>query len=190
MTPYLLNAGKFLIETVFGSLIVLFLLRAMLILVRAPFNEPMCRFVYQLTNPVITPLRRVVPRWRNLEFASLVIAWLLATLETTLLVALFGLPFWFFRLLPHGLVDVLDWIILIELAAMLVYCVMSFVPAMRYDSNFRLLDRFVAPVVAPFRRLVPPIGGLDFSVWFASIALILVRILVINPLSDFTQVLP
>lgn len=188
--PHLLNAGKFLIETFFGFFIVVFLLRAMLILVRAPFNEPVCRFVYQFTNPVITPLRRVVPRWGNVEFASLLVAWLLATLETALIVALFGLPFWFLRLLPYGFVQMFDWIILIELAAMLVYCVMSFVPAMRYDSNFRLLDRFVAPVVSPFRKLLPPIGGFDFSVWFASIALILVRILVINPLSDLTQTLP
>ena len=187
--PYLLNAGKFLIETLFGFFIVVFLLRAMLIMVGASFYEPICQFVYKVTNPVITPLRRFVPRWRNIEFASLLVGWLLATLETTLLLALFGLPLWFFGLLPYGFVQVLDWVVLIELAAMFVYCVMSFAPAMRYDSNFRLLDRFVAPVVRPFRRLVPPLGGFDFSVWFASIALILVRILVISPLSDFTQTL-
>jgi YggT family protein len=185
--PYLLNAGKFLLETLFGFFIVLFLVRAMLIVVGASFYEPICQFVYRITNPVITPLRRFVPRWRNLEIASLLVAWLLATLETSLLLALFGLPFWFFGLLPYGFVEMLDWIILIELAAIIVYCVMSFVPAMRYDSNFRLVDRFVAPVVGPFRRIMPPLGGLDFSAWFASIALILVRILIIGPLADFTQ---
>src|SRR5262249_2413861 len=114
--PYLLNAGKFLIETVFGFLIVVFLLRTMLIAVGASFYEPICQFVYKLSNPVVTPLRRFVPRWRNIEFASLLVAWLLTTLETTLLLVLFGLPLWFFGLLPYGLVAVLDWIILIELA--------------------------------------------------------------------------
>jgi YggT family protein len=185
--PYLLNAGKFLIETVFGFLIVLFLLRVMLIAVGASFYEPICQFIYRLTNPVVTPLRRFVPRWRNIEFASLLVAWLLATLETMLLLALFGLPLWFVGLLPYGLVETFDWVILIELAAILIYCVMSFIPAMRYDSNFRLLDRFVAPVINPFRRLLPPLGGLDFSAWFTWIALMLVRILVVGPLADFTQ---
>ncbi len=134
---YLLNAAAFLVTTIFGFLICLFLGRMLLIAVGASFYEPVCRFVYALTNPVITPLRSVVPRWGR-----------------------------------------------IELVAIFVYCVLSLFPAARYDGNFGLLARVVEPVVRPFRRLLPPVGGLDFSCWVASIALILVRLLVIMPLAD------
>jgi len=181
--PYILSAAIFLIQTAFGLFIGLFLLRFLLIAVGLPFHEPICQFVYRLTNPVIAPLRRFVPRWRKFELAALLIAWLLVLLESMLLDMLLG-RMRFFGLLAPALVSTLDWIIWIELGAILVYCVLSFFPSMRYEDGYRLLDRFVAPIVNPFRRWLPPIGGFDFSCWFASVALILARLLVIAPLAD------
>jgi YggT family protein len=181
---YVQNAGVFLIQSIAGFFIVVFLLRAMLILVNAPFNEPVCRFVYLMTNPVITPLRRVIPRWGRIELAALVVAWIIAAIELALLTFLAHLGFTLTEIVLRGLVDTLDWLVLIELVAILIFCVLSFIPSMRYDSNYSLLVRFTDPVVRPFRRLLPPFGGLDFSCWFASITLVLVRMLVIAPLAD------
>ena len=181
---YLQNAGTFLLQSIFGFAIVLFLLRMMLIAVGAPFNEPVCRFVYALTNRVITPLRPLVPRWRRIETASLLLAWMLAALELFLLVAMLGARVGIAGVMLRALVDVLDWLILIELVAVFAFCVLSFFPSARYDSNFRLLSQFIDPVVRPFRRLLPPLGGLDFSCWFASIALVLARMLIVAPLGD------
>jgi len=54
-----------------------------------------------------------------------------------------------------------------------------------YDNpTLQLLAQVTEPLVRPFRRIVPPIGGLDFSLMFAMIALTLARILVIAPLND------
>lgn len=182
--PYLQNAGVFLIQTLFGFFIVVFLLRTMLIAIGASFYEPICRFVYQLTNPVITPLRGFVPRWRNIEIASLLVAYVIIAIQWMLFVGLFGVPLSIGGVLLRALIDLLDWGVLIQLVAIFGFCILSFFPAARYDSNFRLLDQFTAPIVRPFRRMVPPLGGLDFSCWFASIALILARMLVIAPLAD------
>ena len=181
---YLLNAGTFLVQALFGFLIVLFLLRVLLIAVGASFNEPVCRFVYALTNRVMTPLRGIVPRLRRIEIAALLVAWLLAALELFLLVAMLGAPVGVGGVLLRALVDVADWLILIELVAVFAYCVLSFFPSARYDANYRLLAQFIEPVVRPFRRLLPPAGGLDFSCWLASIVLVLARMLVIAPLGD------
>jgi YggT family protein len=183
--PYLQNAGVFLIQTLFGFFIVVFRLRLLLIAVAAPFNEPVCRFVWQITNRVATPLRRIVPRWRRLEFASLLVAYSLTVLELLVFVALFGAALGVGGLLLRAAADTLDWIVLIELVAIFGYCILSFIPSTRHDANFRLLAQFVDPVVRPFRRLLPPLGGMDFSCWFAAIALVLVRMLVVAPLADF-----
>ena len=187
---YLLNAGTFLIQTLFGFFIVVFLLRVMLIAINAPFNQPICRFVYQLTNPLVTPLRRFVPRWRRIELASLLIAWLLALLELALLAVLFGAHLGVTGALLRALIDTADWTLLILLVAIFALCVLSFIPALRHDPNMRLLTQFTEPVVRPFRRLLPPLGGMDFSFWIAAIALILVRMLVIAPLADLALRLP
>ena len=187
--PYFLNAGQFLIQTLFGFFIGIFLLRLLLIAVGAPFNQPLCRFVYMFTNPVVTPLRRIVPRWRRWEFAAVAVAWLLVAIESALLTALLGLPLRWAALLAGALVQTIDWIVLIELAAILIYCVLSFFPTLRYDTNFRLVAQLVDPVVRPFRRRLPPLGGFDFSCWLASVALILVRMLLIQPLADLAGTL-
>jgi len=182
---YLQNAGSFLITSLFGFAICVFLIRTLLIAVGAPFNEPVCRFVYAITNRVVTPLRRIVPRWRRVELASVLIALVLALLQLVLLTALLGVSLSIAGLLLRALIDTLDWLILIELVAIFAFCVLSFFPSTRYDSNFRLLMQFIDPVVRPFRRLLPPLGGFDLSCWAASIALILLRMLVIAPLADF-----
>ncbi|MBS0570488.1 MAG: YggT family protein [Proteobacteria bacterium] len=183
--PYLQNAGVFLIQTLFGFFIVVFLLRLLLIAVAAPFNEPVCRFVWQVTNRAVTPLRAIVPRWRRVEFASLLIAYVLVLAELLVFIALFGAMLGIGGLLLRAAADTLDWIVLIELVAIFGYCILSFIPSARYDANFRLLAQFVDPVVRPFRRLLPPLGGMDFSCWFAAIALVLVRMLIVAPLADF-----
>lgn len=185
--PYIQNAGVFLIQTIFGFFIVVFLLRLLLIAVAAPFNEPVCRFIWQLTNRAATPLRSIVPRWRRLESASLLIAYLLALIELLVFVALFGAALSIGGLLLRAAADTLDWIVLIELVAIFGYCIMSFIPGAHHDSNFRVLAQFVDPVVRPFRKLLPPLGGMDFSCWFAAIALVLVRMLVVAPLADFAS---
>jgi YggT family protein len=187
---YLQNAGGFLITSIFGFLICVFLVRLMLIAVGASFNDPICRFVYQITNPVMTPLRRFVPRWRRIELASLLVAWLLALIELVLITFLLGASLGFGALLLRALVDTADWILLIQLVAIFVRCILSFMVAERYNPNMQLLVQFTEPVVRPFRRLLPALAGLDFSCWFASIALILVRMLVLAPLGDLALHLP
>ncbi len=181
---YLQNAGAFLITTIFGFVIGLFLIRLLLIGAGAPFNNPICRFVYSATNSIATPLRRFVPRWGRIEFASLLIAWLLALVEFGLLMLISGTALSLPGVMLRALVQILGWLIWIELIAILVRCVLSFIVTARYDPNVQLLIQCTEPVVRPFRRLLPALGGLDFSCWFASIALILVQMLVLAPLAD------
>ena len=181
---YFTNAGLFLVQTIFGFFIALFLVRVLLIAVSASFYEPVSRFVYALTNRVITPLRRFIPRWRKIEIASLLVAIVLALIEQIAIVFLSGasVGIGYFLLMPF--VRVFDLLIWIELFAILARCLLSFVITDPYHSNMQLLYQFTEPVVKPFRRSLPTIAGLDFSCWFASIALILVRLLVVAPLSD------
>lgn len=182
--PYLANAGQFLLQTLFGFFIVVFLLRVLLIAINAPFNQPICRFVYLFTNPVTMPLRGLIPRWRRLEISSLLIAWLLVLLELIVFALLFGFALSAVGFALRAAAELLDWIVLIELVAIFAFCLLSFIPNAHYDANFRLIAAVVEPVVRPFRRILPPLGGLDFSCWLAMIALILVRLLIVAPLAD------
>jgi YggT family protein len=181
---YLANAATFLIQVAFGFFIGLFLVRVLLIAVGASFYDPICRFVYQLTNPVITPLRRFVPRWRRLEIASLLVAWVLILIELALFVAIAGASIGVGGLLLRSAVSLLDWLIWIALIALFARAILSFVVSEHNNPSMQLLVQCTEPLVRPFRRIVPPLGGLDFSLMFAMIALTLAQILIIAPLND------
>jgi YggT family protein len=181
---YLANAATFLIQTAFGFFIGLFLVRMLLIAAGASFYDPICRFVYQLTNPVVTPLRRYIPRWGRVELASLLVAFVLILIEYGLFIAISGASMGIAGLLLRALVALLDWLIWIELIALFARGILSFVASEYSNSSMRLLVQCTEPVVRPFRRILPPVAGFDFSLMAALIALILVQILVIAPLND------
>jgi YggT family protein len=106
-------------------------------------------------------------------------------LQLVLLIALLGASANPAGVLLRALVDTLDWALVIQLAAIFVRCIVSFFAPAQHNPNMQLLEQVTEPVVRPFRRLVPPLAGLDFSCWFASIALVLIRMLVLAPLGDF-----
>lgn len=46
---------------------------------------------------------------------------------------------------------------------MFVWVVLSWIPDLRYSGFYRFLDRIYAPFLEPFRRIIPPINGIDIS---------------------------
>jgi YggT family protein len=182
--PYLANAAAFLIQTIFDFLIGVFLVRAMLIAVNARFYDPICQFVYKLTNPVITPIRRLLPRVGKIDTASLVVAFALALIELILLAGVAGLRYGPLGWPLGALVTVLSIAVWIAFWALLIRAVLSFFTNERDHPNAQVLVLLTEPIVRPFRRLVPPVAGMDFSFLIASVALILVRLLIVAPLAD------
>jgi YggT family protein len=180
---YFINAAVFLVGTLSDFLIGVFLIRMLLIACGASFYDPICQFVYKITNPLITPIRPFIPRWRKIETASLLVAFVLALIEIGLYTALAGARFSAAGWLLGAVVAVLGLLLWILFWAILIRSVLSFFVD-RYHPNAQLLTQVTEPFVRPFRRILPPMAGLDFSLWFASLALILARMLILAPLSD------
>ena len=82
---YFANAGQILVNFAFGALIALVVLRVLLEGVRANFYNPVCQFLYKLTNPVLMPLRKVIPAWRSIDLAAVLLAWLLSAAKLAML---------------------------------------------------------------------------------------------------------
>ena len=71
------NAGIFLLNTIFGIYITLLLLRFLLQILRADFYNPVCQLLVKITNPLLTPLRRVIPGFFGIDFAAIVLLFIL-----------------------------------------------------------------------------------------------------------------
>lgn len=182
---HLANAGALIVQVLFGLVIGLFFFRLLMQGLRVDFRNPLSQFVYRLTNPVLIPIQKALPVVNGWNLAALLITFLLTLLETWLLYRLagFGLP------LPALLVIALAMLIQFAATALLwmiiVRAILSFVSPDPYNPVVQTLYRLSDPILKPFQKLVPAIGGLDISPIFAVLVLQLVRVLVAAPLAEF-----
>jgi len=180
---YLVNALSFLVELAFGAAAALFVLRLLAEASRADFHNPLSQFVYRTTNPILAPIRRVLPNWRRINMAALVVVWLLMLLKRVVLFALLGLFPNVLGLFVLSVADMLDFIAMFYVVLIFIWSLMSLFQVEGYHPVYRLAGSLVDPLLRPLRgKLVA--GGLDFAPWAVMIVLILARILVVSPLAD------
>ena len=175
------NALAYLIDVFFGLVTYTLLLRLVMQLLRAPFRNPLGQAIMALTDWIVKPLRKVLPGYRGVDWATVVaaivfqFAWLLA-LQFTFgrAFALFG-PGIAFLLLATviALVKALLWLVIIVVFAQ---AILSWVAPDGPLSG--VLNALTFPLLRPVRRLVPPIGGtLDLS---PLIVIVLAQLLLIT----------
>jgi YggT family protein len=154
----------FIVDTLFALVVGAFLLRLLCQIVRTDFRNPLVQAIVRLTNPLVMPLRRVLPPIGRVDSASVIAVLLAQMLRTTLVLVLAGdgLPS-VVPLLLLSVVELLDTTLLVFLGAIFLYVILSWVSPDGYTPAGRLLADLVEPLLRPFRRLVPPLGGLDLS---------------------------
>ena len=181
---YFANAGQIVIQFVFGALISLIVLRVLLQWVRANFYNPICQFLYKVTNPVLMPLRKIIPAWRNLDIAGIVLAWVVTAIKLVLLAMTLGQSLGISGLAVLAVADLVDFVLLLYFVLVLARVVISLVNADSYHPIVPLVIQLTEPVLKPFRRLLPAIAGLDFSPMVLLLVIMLARILIARPLFD------
>jgi len=180
---YLLNALSMLIGLAFDAVVILFLLRVAAEASRADFNNPLSQFIYRTTNPVLAPLRRIVPNWRRINLAGLLLAWLAMLLKRLLLFGLLGAMPNVAGLLVLSLAELFDFALLFYIVLIFGWSLLSMFAVDRHQPVLRLAGSIVAPLLRPLDgKLV--IGQIDFAPMAVMIALFLARMLIAAPLLD------
>lgn len=180
---YLLNALSMLIELAFDAVVTLLLLRVAAEACRADFHNPLSQFVYRTTNPVLAPIRRVLPNWRRINLAALLLAWLAMLLKRLLLFALLGAMPRLPGLIVLALAELLDFVLLFYLVLIFGWSLLSMFAVDRRHPLLQLAGSIVAPLLRPLHgRLI--VGQMDFAPMAVMIALLLARLLVAAPLLD------
>jgi len=154
----------YLIQTFLGLYLIAMVLRFLLQVVRADFYNPICQFLVKITNPLVIPMRRLVPSFAGLDLASLLLAFVLQ------MASIAALVFINFQVLPGlglllvgGVLGVVSLVVNIYFFALLAMIILSWVaPGSRHPA-IHLLYQITEPVMAPFRKMLPAMGGMDFS---------------------------
>ena len=185
---YFSNAGVFLIQTLVGLYALTFMLRFLLQVVRADFYNPFSQFLVKVTNPIVKPLRKIIPGIGGIDWASMIAVILLMLAEFLLIGLLpkYSIPS------PQGLfvlalAETLSLLLNIFLFSIIIQAVISWINPGGYNPIVGLLHQLTAPILSPIRRFVPPISGLDLSPMVAIIFLYLLTLLFIQPLTDLGQ---
>ena len=166
------NALIFILRTLLDLYVTTFLLRLILQWVRADFRNPLTQFIVRVTNPLVIPLRRIIPAIGGLDTATLIVVLLLELLMTVALinVACLGDPN-ISQIILLILLRLVYLTLRIYLFIILIYVILSWVSPGSYNPAANLLASVAEPVLKPLRRFIPSIGGLDLSPLFALIGI-------------------
>lgn len=176
---------RFLVTTLVDLYIFVVLLRIVLPLSRADFRNPLSRFVVQATQPVLAPLRRVLPGVGGVDWASVLLLWLLEL--GVLAFLLWNLTGSVSAVAPLQLglyAAVRGFISLLELYffLILVQVIASWVAPPGYNPILAVVTALTRPLMRPVQRLIPPIGGIDISPVFVIIAIQATKMLLVGRL--------
>ena len=183
--PYVSDAGTFLIHTLFGLYVLAVMLRLLLQWVRADFYNPVSQFLVKVTAPALRPLRRIIPGFAGIDLAAVVLMVLLKLVEWWIVLSLGGITPGFSGVLFLALGDLLGLLLNVFLVAILIQVILSWVNPGAYNPVVGLLYRLTEPLLAPARRLLPPVSGLDLSPLLVLIGLQLLKMLLVAPIKDF-----
>ncbi len=167
-----MNALIYIIDTLLSLALFIALLRLFLQWSRADFRNPISQAVVRLTNPLVMPLRRILPPVRKIDTASVVTVLIVALARVAILYALRGFEMpsaaiW----AREAAVEIVRYSLWTYFWAIFLYAVLSLIAPGDYSPVQSLLTSLCEPVLRPFRRLIKPIGGLDLSPLWAGIAI-------------------
>lgn len=175
----------YIVQTLGSLYLLIVLLRFILQLVRADFYNPLSQFILKATQPLLKPLRRVIPGFGGLDLASLVLALLVQLLLMVVVILIAGAnPLSVgLQLLVWAVIALTSLFLKIFFFAMIISVILSWVAPGSYNPGAQLVNQICEPLLAPFRKLIPNLGGLDISPIFAFIALNLLDRFVIGNLA-------
>ena len=182
---YFSDALVFLISTLFSLYIAAVALRFLLQWVRADFYNPISQFLITVTNPPLRFLRRFIPGFGGIDWPSIVLLLTLQSCEVMIIGLIsFGSIPTLSGLVVLSIARLLHLIIYIFIFAIFIQVIISWVNPGAYNPITVLISNLTEPLLRPARRLLPPISGFDLSPLIAFIALQLIILLFINPLTD------
>jgi len=165
------QALYFIVKTLAQLYLLLLLLRFWLPIMRADFRNPIAQGILRITSPLVIPVRRFVAPIGRLDTSTILVAYILEFLLVVLLLAIRGLRV---ETLPIAITAILELAILslnLFFFVILLKIILSWVAPQNYNPMTVLLNTMAEPVLRPFRRIVPAVGGFDISPIFAIVLL-------------------
>ena len=170
------NAFSYLVSTLISLYVTAVMLRLLLQWVRADFYNPLCQFLVKATNPVLVPMRRVIPSIGKLDTASVVLMLVLEFISVWVLSLLSPLNWNAGQVFLFAIVSLVAMLLWTYFILIIVMVVLSWFGRQWRHPLIPLVYQLTEPVLRPIRKVIPPISGIDLA---PLLALIIIRFLLI-----------
>ena len=172
------NIGIFLVDTLFTLYIYAVVIRFLLALSRADFYNQISQFIVKITNPLLVPIRRMIPPVGKLDTATIVLALALVFSKAFLITILAGGTLSFGVLFFYTIIELIRVIIWMYIIALVLQAIMSWVGNTYGNPLSSILNSLTNPILAPIRNVVPMVGMIDLSPMVAILGLNILLIIV------------
>lgn len=191
-----LDALGFIVGTLLNLYAMIVAIRFVMQLLRADYYNPLAQFVVKATDPLLVPMRRVIPAIQRYDTSSLLLCFLVLLLKLVLfkVLSLGYAPVFGQGLLTESLgfgvmvlvalIDLVHLFFNIFIFAIIIQAVLSWIPAAGGHPMQSLLHTITEPVLRPLRRFIPVTGGIDLTAFVAIIGLFALRIFVVGMLQS------
>ena len=167
-------------NTIAGLYLLFVIARFLLQVAKADFYNPISQAVFKATDPMVRIFRNFIPGYRGIDFSSLILAFVVQFIAIPVTIFLYGgsIPSVSF-IITWSFIGVINFIVLFYYYALIASIVMSFI--MMFSGNMNphpillLVWQITEPIMSPVRRIIPPMGGLDFSPIFIFLIIGLIR---------------
>lgn len=175
------DAIAFIVNAITSLYLLVLLLRFWLPWLRADFRNPLAQGILKLTSPLVVPLRRIVPPFGRLDTATILVAFGIQYLTVLLLLLILGGTAGIYPIAPIAVTAIVKLCVLsinLFVYAILIRIVLSWIAPGQHNPATAIITTLTEPVLRPFRRFIPPLGGFDISPMFAMILLVALTIVV------------
>jgi YggT family protein len=174
----MLEIGVFLVSTLFSLYASAIILRFLLGYARADFYNPLSQFLVKITNPVLVPARRFVPSIGKLDTSAVAVAYVLIVIKGVLLNAMIGLNLGIVSLLFKSVGELMTSVIWVYIIGLIIMAVISWIGSAQGNPVLPLINSLTAPLLAPVRKYIPPVGMMDLSPMAVMLGLYILMIII------------
>lgn len=190
MSANLAQAGAYLVQTFFGLYVVVVMVRFLMQVARVDYYNPISQAIVRVTEPALRPFK-FMPVILGVNFGTLTVAFMIQAIAVILIMMFYGNPIFHPLYIAWVLVGLFSLIFDIYFFALIVMVISSWIAPQSSHPALTLVQQLTEPLCAPARRLLPPMGGLDFSIILVFVFITIIDdILVIAPLARYLGIPP
>jgi YggT family protein len=171
-----MTAFDFLLKILFDTYLMIVVLRVWLQIARADFYNPFCQFIVKATDPLVLPMRRVIPGVLGIDMAGVVLALIVAYSKFSILMVMGSGEISVVSVLIIGTLFTIKKIGVLLFWVLLIRAIMSWISQGRHPIE-QVMSQLSEPLLSPIRRRLPEMGGLDLSLMVVSFSLLFLNML-------------